>query len=83
MGPTEFANDNREESSMTYLLFDLSDKLGVVVPLVEMRDMKWFKPGKFERAVWRVSLRCLMRHPHEHVKQAIAYMSLVLRRGLG
>lgn len=54
MGPTEFANDNREESSMTYVLFDLSDKLGVVVPLVEIRDMKGFKPGKFERAVWRV-----------------------------
>lgn len=24
-----------------------------------------------------------MRHPHEHVKQAIAYMSLVFRTGLG
>lgn len=38
VGPTEFASDKREESSTIYLLFDLSDKPGVVVPLVEMRE---------------------------------------------
>lgn len=50
--PREFANDNGQESSMIYLLFNLSNRLAVVVPLVEMRDRRMFEPGKFETSVW-------------------------------
>lgn len=49
---TEFARNNREESSMIYLLFELSDKLSVVVPLVEMRETRVYLSQKNLRSVW-------------------------------
>ena len=45
MEPTELASD-KGESSMIYLLFGLSDKLGVMVPLVKMRETGgWLSQG--------------------------------------